>query len=207
MPRVRILQGVSGLDFAWAPGDIVDLDDEAAAQWADGERAVLVGDGQDEQPEGAPALEHLLPVVVGDDGQELEVVAAAIEETDPPEGQDQDRGWVRWSVTVRLPVTVQMDNTDATLTPADPVTGDGDPYDPSDHPVKDVLAYLEDVGEEEAVRVLQAEENADSPRKGIVGQREDVLARARARANDQARVEKAAEASRGGGRGTGIETR
>lgn len=207
MPRVRILQGVSGLDFAWAPGDIVDMDDEAAARWADGERAVLVDEDQDEQPEGAPALEHLLPVVVGEDGQELEVVAAAIEETDPPEGQDQDRGWVRWSVTVRLPVTVQMDNTDATLTPAEPVTreSDGDPYDPSDHPVKDVLAYLEDVGEEEAVRVLQAEENAENPRKGIVGQREDVLARARA--NDQARVEKAAEVSRGGGRGTGIETR
>ncbi|MFI0528542.1 hypothetical protein ACH3XX_00660 [Streptomyces scabiei] len=193
MPRVRILQGVSGLDFAWAPGDVIDMDDDEAERWADGERAVLADD-QEETPAAAAELEHLLPAVVGEDGQDLEVVAAAIEETDPPPGQeDDDKRWVRWSVTVRLPV------------PAPSAEGDGDPYDPGQHTVKDVLAYLEDATEEEAMRVLQVEESADNPRRGIVGQREDVLARARA--GDQARAEKAAEASRGGGRGDAVETR
>ncbi|MCZ0996357.1 hypothetical protein O1L44_29880 [Streptomyces noursei] len=70
---------------------------------------------------------------------------------------------------MRLPVAVHLDNAQATFTPAEPPTptypppGDGAPYDPSDHPVKDVLAYLEGVGEEEAMRVLQAEENAENP--------------------------------------------
>jgi hypothetical protein len=54
------------------------------------------------------------------------------------------------------------------------------------------------------MRVLQMEENAEQPRRGIVGQRGSVLERAQA--NDQA-TERAAEASRGGGRGDAIETR
>ncbi|WP_327655702.1 hypothetical protein [Streptomyces sp. NBC_00483] len=45
MVRIRVLQSVSGLDFSWAPGDVVEVDDEAAAAWADGERAELVDDG------------------------------------------------------------------------------------------------------------------------------------------------------------------
>ncbi|MFD9306133.1 hypothetical protein ACFWCB_26350 [Streptomyces sp. NPDC060048] len=37
--RIRILQGVAGDDFSWAPGDEVDLPAEEAAKWADGYRA------------------------------------------------------------------------------------------------------------------------------------------------------------------------
>lgn len=42
MARIRILQAVGGVDFSWAPGDEVEVDDEQAAMWADGERAELV---------------------------------------------------------------------------------------------------------------------------------------------------------------------
>lgn len=48
--RVRILQAVSGLDFSWAPGEIVDMDDEVAAGWADGYRAEFA----DQQPPPPP---------------------------------------------------------------------------------------------------------------------------------------------------------
>lgn len=44
MPRIRILQAVGGVDFSWAPGDEVVLDDNAAAAWADGVRAEAVED-------------------------------------------------------------------------------------------------------------------------------------------------------------------
>jgi hypothetical protein len=46
MPRIRILQSVSGLDFSWSPGEEIDVDDAAAAAWADGERAELVEDAK-----------------------------------------------------------------------------------------------------------------------------------------------------------------
>lgn len=39
MSLIRVLQSVSGLDFSWSPGDLVDLPDEQAAVWADGVRA------------------------------------------------------------------------------------------------------------------------------------------------------------------------
>ncbi|MFE1550579.1 hypothetical protein [Streptomyces sp. NPDC058718] len=42
MARIRVLQAVAGVDFSWAPGEEVDLDDEAASAWADGVRAELV---------------------------------------------------------------------------------------------------------------------------------------------------------------------
>ncbi|MFF9129124.1 hypothetical protein [Streptomyces sp. NPDC014806] len=48
MPRIRILQPVAGVDFSWAPGDEVDVDEAAAAAWADGERAELADDGKPE---------------------------------------------------------------------------------------------------------------------------------------------------------------
>lgn len=44
MPRIRILQSVSGADFSWAPGEEVDVDAATAQAWADGERAELVQD-------------------------------------------------------------------------------------------------------------------------------------------------------------------
>ncbi|MFE5675105.1 hypothetical protein ACFQ7B_07555 [Streptomyces erythrochromogenes] len=43
MARIRILQGIAGLDFSWAPGDVVELGADAAAVWADGYRAEYVG--------------------------------------------------------------------------------------------------------------------------------------------------------------------
>lgn len=42
MARIRILQGVAGDDFSWTPGDVVELNDEEAAKWADGYRAEYV---------------------------------------------------------------------------------------------------------------------------------------------------------------------
>lgn len=39
MTLVRILQGVSGLDFSWAPGELVEMSEEDAELWVDGERA------------------------------------------------------------------------------------------------------------------------------------------------------------------------
>lgn len=44
MARIRILQAVSGLDFTWTPGDVVDLPGAEASKWADGYRAELVTD-------------------------------------------------------------------------------------------------------------------------------------------------------------------
>lgn len=192
--RIRVLQAISGPDFSWAPGDLVTLPDDQAAVWADGERAVPAGDTDTPEPAPAPdpsatSPTHALPVVTGENGEALDVVAASIEPTSPPDGQDPGRGWVRWAVTVRLPV---------------PAPGP-DLYDPASQSVKDVLAYLDGVGEQEATRVLQTEENADTPRKGITGQRGSILERART--NDEAAgAERAARLSRGGGSDT-IETR
>ena len=42
MARIRILMAVSGADFQWSPGQVVDLPGEAASRWADGVRAELV---------------------------------------------------------------------------------------------------------------------------------------------------------------------
>ncbi|MET8826528.1 hypothetical protein ABZX40_28375 [Streptomyces sp. NPDC004610] len=189
--RIRILQAISGPDFSWAPGDLVTLPDDEAAVWADGERAAPA-DGT-ETPAAVPGPSaatptHALPVVTGEDGEVLDVVAASIEPTSPPEGQDPAGGWVRWSVTVRVPV---------------PEPGP-DLFDPAGQSVKDVLAYLDGVGEQEAIRVLTAEENAETPRKGITGQRGSILERARS--NDEAGAERAARLSSGGGSDT-IETR
>jgi hypothetical protein len=57
-----------------------------------------------------------------------------------------------------------------------PATGPG-PFDPSAATVKDVLAYLDGVGNEaEARRVLDAEQ-AGQARAGILKQRDEILAR------------------------------
>lgn len=42
MIPVRILEGVGGADFSWAPGQIVEMSEEDAAKWADGYRGELV---------------------------------------------------------------------------------------------------------------------------------------------------------------------
>lgn len=46
MARIRVLQPVGGVDFSWAPGDVVELDDESAAMWADGIRAEAVEESE-----------------------------------------------------------------------------------------------------------------------------------------------------------------
>lgn len=42
MAKVRVLQSVSGLDFSWSPGEIVELSASDAAAWADGVRCELM---------------------------------------------------------------------------------------------------------------------------------------------------------------------
>lgn len=42
MSHIRVLQAVSGLEFAWQPGQVVEVTDEQAGAWADGVRAELV---------------------------------------------------------------------------------------------------------------------------------------------------------------------
>lgn len=66
-----------------------------------------------------------------------------------------------------------------TLTP--PAQASGGAFDPAEHNAKDVLAYLDTVGETEATRVLDAEAAADTPRAGITKVRDKVLADARER--------------------------
>jgi hypothetical protein len=168
MATVRILRAVAGLDFSWKKGDLVDMDDDRAAQWADGVRAELA----DQAPPAPPAPAASASRDAGDGAPPDDADNA----DDGGEGQEGDE-----------------DGQDEDL------------FHPADHPVKDVLAYLDGVGEEEAMRVLRLEENADQPRRGIVGQRGSILERAQA--NDTRSIERAAEASRGGGRGDTTETR
>ena len=51
-PTVEILVGVGGDDFAWRPGELLDMSDEDAGKWADGERGRLVAERQTERPGG-----------------------------------------------------------------------------------------------------------------------------------------------------------
>ncbi|MFD3483785.1 hypothetical protein [Streptomyces sp. NPDC058665] len=137
MARILILTGISGLGFSWRKGELVDLDDDEAAKWADGVRA--------EYADTPP----------------------------PPPPADDD--------------------------PADP-------FDPVLHPSREVFAYLDTVGESEALRVYELEAAGEN-RAGINKQKERVLERARARDAELAAAtgpaEVAAESSRGGGRGDG----
>ncbi|ROQ69176.1 hypothetical protein EDD93_3673 [Streptomyces sp. 840.1] len=72
-----------------------------------------------------------------------------------------------------------------TLTP--PAVDSG-PFNPGEHNAKEVLAYLDTASEAEALRVLDVEAAADSPRAGITKLREKALADARAR-DEQASAE------------------
>lgn len=224
MPRIRVLEAIAGADFSWAPGDVVEVSDEAAASWADGHRAVLHNDGQEQDGEPQPSARHQEPIVVGEDGEPLEVLAATVEETEPPDAaEDNGQRWVRWSVTVRLPVPAATDGGDPPPVSTDPAAlenqepeqeGDVQPklFDPREHSNKEVLAYLDTVGEQEALRVLDIEANeGDPPRAGIVKNRDKVLEAARARDDaagcGHAGAEKAADFSRGGGGAETPETR
>ncbi|MFF7200517.1 hypothetical protein [Streptomyces sp. NPDC008141] len=55
MARIRMLVSAAGSDFAWEPGQEVDLPGSEAAKWADGVRAVMVRSEPVETPEGATA--------------------------------------------------------------------------------------------------------------------------------------------------------
>lgn len=210
MARIKVLEAIAGADFSWAPGDVVEVDEEAAAAWADGQRAVLT-DGQEPGNDRMPAAVHQEPLVVGEDGQPLEVLAATIEDVEPPAGVKDGPRWVRWSVTVRLPVPATPDES------PDPAGPEGqDPeedvvvlFDPSEHSNREVLAYLDGVGEQEALRVLDAEA-AGQNRAGIAKARDQVLEAARARdaaAAGRSGAETTADYSRGGGRAQAPETR
>lgn len=146
MGRIRVLEAVGGLDFSWLPGDLVELPDAQAEQWADGHRA--------EWADTPPKLAAPPPA--------------------PADEPDKDE--------------------------APQVLG---PFDPAGRNAADVLAYLDTVGEEEAVRVLDAEE-AGNARAGILKKRDQLVAKAQAR--DEEAIEVTAEQSRGGGSEV-IETR
>lgn len=209
MTRIRVLEAIAGADFSWTAGDVVEVSPEAAASWADGHRAVLA-DEDPEQDGRAPSMVHQEPLIVGEDGEPLEVLAATIEEIEPPAGGEDGPQWVRWSVTVRLPVPASPDDDQdpeaATGTDEEPDV----PFNPSEHSNRQVLAYLDTAGEEEALRVLD-EEAAGENRAGIRKQRDAVLEAARLRDPAPRRqpdaAEVAADDSRGGGRGEQPETR
>lgn len=77
-------------------------------------------------------------------------------------------------------VSVASDKAAAPAAPAvssPPQDPQGDAlFDPADHSVEDVLEYLNGADYDEALRVLDAEEDAGKPRVTITKHREDVLA-------------------------------
>jgi hypothetical protein len=77
--KIRLIQGVSGLDFAWAPGEVIELPADEAAKWADGERAEYAGE-QADRPDHADSGE-LAGDVEPPRGDEADLPAA------PPEPQ------------------------------------------------------------------------------------------------------------------------
>ncbi|MEV1063380.1 hypothetical protein [Streptomyces sp. NPDC050263] len=215
MPHIRVLEAIAGADFSWAPGDVVEVSEEEAASWADGHRAVLADDGQEQGGDRVPSAVHQEPLVAGEDGEPLEVLAATLEEIEPPAGVEDGPRWVRWSVTVRLPVP-SADGDGQTPGMEDPAALENqDPeepavaFNPDEHSNKEVLAYLDTVGEQEALRVLDTEA-AGQNRAGIAKNRDQVLEAARSRDVAEGRSpqrEVAADFSRGGGGAEPPETR
>lgn len=219
MARIRVLEAIAGADFSWAPGDVVDVSDEEADTWADGHRAVLADEDGAGAVEVRYASDERAPVVVGEDGQELEVVDAHVEEAEPPDGEDDGLSWSRWRVTVRLPEPVPADDGVPARTQDPAGLENQDPeeseepavlFNPDEHSNREVLAYLDTVGEQEALRVLETEITGQN-RAGIAKNRDQVLDAARARdaaaGGGQAGAEKAADFSRGGGGEPAPETR
>ncbi|MFF5001704.1 hypothetical protein ACFY3G_02655 [Streptomyces phaeochromogenes] len=216
MTRIRVLEAVAGDDFSWAPGDIVEVSEDGAASWADGHRAVLADDQGQGEP--VPSVVHQQPVVIcEDDGQELEVLSATLGGIEAPAGAEDGPRWVQWLVTVRLPSPAAGPEAETGSGPdEDEQAKDetGDPpvalFDPREHSNKQVLAYLDTVGEEEALRVLNIEATEGEDRAGIRKNRDAVLEAARERHPAPRRepgAEVAADDSRGGGRGGQPETR
>ncbi|MDX3162434.1 hypothetical protein PV516_01285 [Streptomyces scabiei] len=210
MPRIKVLEAVAGADFSWAPGDVVDVSEEEAASWADGHRAVLVDDQEQGQGHAVPQLrEKTPPRVVTSEGLELDVIEVEFAQVPAPDGADDGAEWGQLMVTVALPAEDGLPSVEE----SGPDDGMKEPpevqaFNPLEHSNREVLAYLDTVGYEEALRVLDVEANeGQPPRAGIVKNRDKVLEAARARGGDQAGAEKTAEASRGGGRSEQPETR
>jgi hypothetical protein len=57
MARVRFLQAVGGVDFAYVAGQEVDMPGEEASNWCLGDRAEMVRGDAPETPERAPQPE------------------------------------------------------------------------------------------------------------------------------------------------------
>lgn len=205
MARIKVLEAIAGDDFSWSPGDVVELSEEQAAVWADGHRAERA-DGED-----ASGSVEQAPRVVTAVGDELTVVAAVLEDFDAPGTDPDSPPHVRWVVTVELPDAESEPgpSPDGSVEENPQQFAESEAFDPGEHKVDEVLAYLATATQEEALRVLDAEAAANRPRTSIVNARDDILAAARERAaaGEQESAEKAADTSRGGGRGDVIETR
>ncbi|MFD0437008.1 hypothetical protein [Streptomyces chartreusis] len=204
MRRIKVLEAIAGDDFSWSPGDVVELPDDEATQWADGHRADWA------EAEGVAASVEQAPRVVTVDGRDLEVVSAVVEDFDAPGVEEDQPPHVRWVVTVELPDPEPDDPAPADPeASAEPKPEEDEVFDPADHKVDEILAYLATADEEEVLRVLDAEAAAKKPRSSLLNARDTLLAEARERAagGEQQAAEKAAEVSRGGGRGDGLETR
>ncbi|MFJ7049044.1 hypothetical protein ACIQVC_37400 [Streptomyces sp. NPDC101112] len=210
MPRIKVLEAIAGADFSWAPGDVVDVSEEEAASWADGHRATLLLDD-----EGSERIQDLVygeaglstPRVVTEDGVELNVLSAEFEDDDPPAETEGGRRRQRMKVVVALLAEDAPQPAEETGPDDEEKEPEVQAFDPREHTNREVLAYLENVGYEEALRVLDLEASKEEPRAGIVKNREQLLEAARTRHGGQADAEKAADSSRGGGRAEQAETR
>lgn len=86
MPRIRILQGVSGDGFSWIAGDEVDLPEEEATKWADGYRAERLSPASK-----APAPTPETDDAAGDESVEDEAPAGAEKATPRSRGGGRAR--------------------------------------------------------------------------------------------------------------------
>lgn len=71
--KVQIIQSISGTAFAWQPGQVVDMPDDEAAKWADGERGVLAADDAVVHQTYDPAAEPVAEVVVVEEPDEVAI--------------------------------------------------------------------------------------------------------------------------------------
>ncbi|WP_263170677.1 hypothetical protein [Streptomyces sp. SCSIO ZS0520] len=89
--------------------------------------------------------------------------------------EDEDRYRAR-SAPAPGPLTQTMAQPAPPLPPADP-----DLFNPSDHTLPQVIAYLAEADEEESARILDEEAQGEK-RKGLLERRDEFLAEARQRA-------------------------
>lgn len=89
MALIRIKTPVSGADFAWRPGEVVDLPDAEAAKWVDGVRAEYADPDQAPQPEG----EEEEPAPPADDEE-----TPAVDQPEPPAGNASLEVWREYVV-------------------------------------------------------------------------------------------------------------